>query len=165
MATPRAATAIVRAGLLTAIVDGLFSSVLSAFLYQSTVMRLFQNVASTVLGARALDGGWTTAALGMAMHVAVAFTWSAVFVLVVMQVSGVRRALRHFPGVLAIAAIYGPCVWLVMSLVVIPFLTGRPAAFTYRWWIQFVGHAPFVGLPIVAMSRASRYHPGASIVA
>jgi hypothetical protein len=151
MVTPLATTAIVRAGLLTAVVDGLFSSVLSAFFYRSTVMRLFQNVASTVLGAKALEGGWTTAALGIAIHVAVAFTWSAVFVLVVMQLPALRRALGSFPGVLGVAAVYGPCVWLVMSLLVIPFLTGRPTAFTSRWWIQLVGHAPFVGLPIVAM--------------
>jgi len=153
MATPSATTAIVRAGLLTAVVDGLFSSVLSAFFYQSTVMRLFQSVASTVLGPKALEGGWTTAALGIAMHICVAFTWSAVFVLAVMQIPVARRALRSFAGVLSLAAVYGPCVWLVMSLVVIPFLTGRPTAFTYRWWIQFVGHGPFVGLPIVAMAR------------
>lgn len=47
-------------------------------------------------------------------------------------------------------AVYGPAIWVVMSLVVIPFLTGRPPTVTYRWWIQLAGHAAFVGLPIVA---------------
>jgi hypothetical protein len=43
-----------------------------------------------------------------------------------------------------------------MSLAVIPLLLHRPPAITVRWWIQFVGHAPFVGLPIVASARARR---------
>ena len=48
------------------------------------------------------------------------------------------------------STIFGPCVWLVMSLVVIPLLRHQPTSITYRWWIQLVGHFPFVGLPIVA---------------
>ena len=92
------------AGLLTAVVDGLFSSVLSAAFYGSTVAKLWQGVASTVLGPSAMTGG---------------------------------------------AAIYGPCVWLAMSLIVIPLLVQRPPAITYRWWVQLIGHVPFVGLPIV----------------
>ena len=50
-----------RAGLLTALCDGTFSSVLSVFFYHSTVARLFQGVASTLLGKAALDGGTPTA--------------------------------------------------------------------------------------------------------
>jgi hypothetical protein len=49
---------------------------------------------------------------------------------------------------------YGPFVWLVMSLVVIPLLLRRPPTIGFRWWVQFVGHFPFVGLPIVAMSAS-----------
>lgn len=59
---------VVRAGLLTGITDGLFSSVLSVAFYDSTVTRLFH----------------------------------------------------------------------------------RPPMITVRWWVQLIGHIPFVGLPIVA---------------
>ena len=48
-------TRLVRAGLLTAITDGLFSSVLSVAFYNSTVQRLFQGVASTLLGPDATE--------------------------------------------------------------------------------------------------------------
>ncbi len=41
---------VARAGVLTGITDGLFSSVLSVAFYHSTVQRLFQGVASTLLG-------------------------------------------------------------------------------------------------------------------
>jgi hypothetical protein len=51
----------IRAGALTALVDGLFSSVLSAVFYGSTVTRLFQGVAPTLLGPKALEGGTPTA--------------------------------------------------------------------------------------------------------
>ncbi len=144
---------LVRAGLLTAIVDGLFSSVLSAFFYGSTVTRLFQGVAATLLGSSAFEGGTSTALIGVAMHVGVAFGWSAVFLFLVMRLDWVRNLLKQPYGVLIVAAIYGPFIWLVMSIVVIPQLVHRPAAITFRWWVQFIGHFPFVGLPIVASTR------------
>jgi hypothetical protein len=141
---------LVRAGLLTGIVDGLFSSVLSVFFYGSTVTRLFQGVASTLLGKAALDGGTSTALLGVLMHFGVAFGWSAVFLLLVQRSSGIRRVLALPYGVAKVASVYGPFIWLVMSLVVIPLLLHRPPAINLRWWVQLIGHFPFVGLPIVA---------------
>lgn len=141
---------LVRAGLLTGVTDGLFATVQSAVTPGSTVMRLWQGVASVVLGKLAYDGGVPTALLGVLMHFCVAFGWSAVFLFVVMRSSWVRRAVSSPSGVVGIAALYGPFIWLVMSLVVIPVLLHRPPRITSRWWIQLVGHFPFVGLPIVA---------------
>jgi uncharacterized membrane protein YagU involved in acid resistance len=141
---------LVRAGLLTGVTDGLFATVQSAVTPGSTVMRLWQGVASTVLGKSAYEGGIPTALLGVLMHFCVAFGWSAVFLFVVMRSSWVRRAVSSPSGVIGVAALYGPFIWLVMSLVVIPLLVHRPASITSRWWIQLIGHIPFVGLPIVA---------------
>jgi uncharacterized membrane protein YagU involved in acid resistance len=141
---------LVRAGLLTGVTDGLFATVQSAVTPGSTVMKLWQGVASTVLGKSAYDGGVPTALLGLLMHFGVAFAWSAVFLFFVMRSSWVRRTVSSPSGVVGIAAIYGPFIWLVMSLVVIPLLLHRPPKITSRWWIQLVGHIPFVGLPIVA---------------
>jgi hypothetical protein len=140
---------LVRAGLVTGVIDGLFSSVLSVVFYQSTVTRLFQGVASVVLGREALDGGGRTALLGILMHFAVAFGWSAVF-LFLARSTWVRRFLESRFGVLKVASVYGPFVWMVMSLALIPLFTRRPPSITVRWWVQFFGHIPFVGLPIVA---------------
>lgn len=141
---------LVRAGLLTALSDGLFSSVLSAAFYGSTVTRLFQGVAATLLGPRALQGGTSTALIGVLMHIGVAFGWSAVFLFLVMRLSWIRGLLAAPYGVLRVASVYGPCIWLVMSLVVIPLLLHRPPSITIRWWVQFIGHIPFVAVPIVA---------------
>jgi hypothetical protein len=154
---PSAAARLARAGFLTALVDGLFSSVLSVAFYDSTVQRLFQGVAATLLGPEAFDGGVRTAAIGVLMHLGVAFGWSAVFLALFSRVRGVRDFVARPGGALAAASLYGPFIWLVMSLVVIPVLLQRPPNITIRWWVQLLGHIPFVGLPIIA-SIASRDH-------
>ena len=144
------------AGLVTGVSDGLFSSVLAAAFYGSTVTRLWQGVASVLLGAGALEGGTRTAAIGLAMHFGVAFGWSAVFVLLVESSSGLRGVLASPSGMIAIAAVYGPMIWIVMSCALIPLFTHRPPAINLRWWIQLVGHVVFVALPMVAIVRAYR---------
>ena len=144
---------IIRAGLTTAIVDGLFSSILT-LIYGSTVSRLFQNVASTVLGKSAFTMGARSTALGVLMHCTVAFFWSAVFVLLVMRSARIRAVLASRYGAIKVASVYGPAIWLVMSLLVIPILLRRPPTINYRWWIQLIGHFPFVGIPIVASATA-----------
>lgn len=146
---------LVRAGLLTGVADGLFSSVLSVAFYHSTVPRLFQGVASALLGKEALTGGTPTAGLGVLIHFGVAFGWSAVFLLLVLRSPWIRRLLTSPYGVVKVAALYGPFIWLVMSLAVIPFLLHRPPAISIRWWIQLIGHIPFVGIPIVASTGRS----------
>lgn len=139
---------LVLAGLFTGIVDGTFSSVLATFFYGSSVSRLFQGVASTILGPSAFSGGTKTAAVGIAMHFGVAFGWSFVFLLLA-RLPIIQRALVSPWGIVKVAGVYGPAIWLVMSLIVIPLLARKAPAFTIRWVIQLVGHFPFVGLPIV----------------
>lgn len=141
--------ALLAAGILTAVIDGLFSSVLSVVFYGSSVMRLFQGVASTLAGPAALTGGVPAAALGVLMHVGVAFGWSAVFLIILLRSKALRRVAASRHGALAVSAVYGPMIWMVMSLAVIPLLTGRPPNLGVRWWVQLVGHFPFVGVPIV----------------
>ena len=152
----------IRAGLATALIDGTFSSVLSVAAYGSTVTRLFQGVASTLLGSRAIDGGTLPAVIGVLMHIGVAFGWSAVFLFGLMRSPAVRHWVSTPAGIAGVAAVYGPAIWMVMSLIVIPALLHRPPTVSFRWWVQFVGHFPFVGLPIVA-SSAWRHGTVASI--
>ncbi|HEV2854406.1 MAG TPA: hypothetical protein VHC97_16550 [Thermoanaerobaculia bacterium] len=141
---------LVRAGLLTGVTDGLFSSVLSVAFYGSTVTRLWQGVASTLLGKEAIGGGTKPALIGVLMHFGVAFGWSAVFLLLVLRSARIRRVLSSRYGVVKAASVYGPFIWLVMSLAVIPLLLHRPPTINPRWWVQLIGHFPFVGVPIVA---------------
>ena len=143
---------LVRAGLLTGVVDGLFSSVLNVVAYGSTVSRLFQGVASVLVGGEAFNGGIPTVVLGVLMHFGVACAWSAVFLFLILRSPWVRGLLASRYGVVKVAALYGPFVWMVMSLAVIPILVHRPPAIGTRWWTQLIGHIPFVGVPIVASS-------------
>lgn len=143
---------LLRAWLVTAVTDALFASTLSVFAYGSTVMALWQGVASTLLGADAMNGGMTTAMVGLAMHFGVAFAWTTVFFVLAMGWPALRRVIRTPAGVIGVAAIYGPVIWTVMSFVVIHSLTGRAPTMNGRWLVQLFGHIPFVALPIVAMT-------------
>ena len=147
---------LVRAGLLTGVIDGLWAIVLT-LLYGRTIIRLWQGVAATAFGAGMFDGGVPTALLGVVMHFGVAFTWSAVFLLLVTRSPWLRRVLDSPFGVIKVAAVYGPFIWIVMSAIVIPALTHNAVAITGRWWIQLAGHIVFVGMPIVwSIARSSQ---------
>jgi hypothetical protein len=146
------ASRLLRAGLLTGVSDGLFASVASVA-FGSNPVRLFQGVAATLFGPSAIQGGTPMALVGVLMHFVTAFWWSAVFLILVTRVTWVRRVHDSPSGVVKIASVYGPLIWLVMSLAVIPTLVRRPPAINARWWVQLVGHAPFVGLPIAWGTR------------
>lgn len=141
---------LLRAWLLTGVIDGTWAIVLT-LLYGRSLVRLWQGIAATAFGERMFDGGATTVALGVVMHFGVAFAWSALFLLLVTRSPWLRRVLDSPNGVWKVAAVYGPLVWIVMSAAVIPLLTGKPLVMTWRWWIQLAGHVVFVGLPIVSM--------------
>ena len=142
---------LLRTWLTIAVVDFIFASCLSVFAYGSTFSRLWQGVASTVLGPSAMQGGTRTVLVGLLLHIFVAFTWSAVFMTLATYSTRLRQIIATPAGMLSVAAVYGPGIWCVMSLVVIPTLTGRPPTITTRWWIQLVAHIPFVALPIVTV--------------
>jgi hypothetical protein len=147
---PSVGPRLVRAWLTTALSDGIFSSVLVTVFYGSTFARLWQGVASTLLGPKALDGGTQTVLIGILMHFSVALTWSTVFLAAWTASAAIRRLASSMGGAFALACIYGPCIWMVMSFIVIPALTHKPPAVTCRWWVQFFGHIPFVAIPIGA---------------
>jgi len=152
---------LVRAGLTTGVVDWLFSSVLVTFFYQSTVTKLWQGVASTLIGKEAFDGGPATVLLGTLMHFGVAFGWSAVYLFLVLRADWVRALLCSRFGIFKVASFYGPAIWTIMSVVLIPSLVHRPPTIGFRWWVQWLGHIPFVAVPIVA--AVGRGRTGASI--
>jgi hypothetical protein len=146
-----------RAGALTAIVDFTFSSVLVTVFYHSTFARLWQGVASVPFGPTAIGGGTWWTLIGIGLHICVAFTWSTVFLSLYLTFGWLRRAVETPAGLLAVAAVYGACIWMYMSFILIPSFTGRPPTITYRWWVQFFGHIPFVAVPIITGIRmASR---------
>ncbi|HEY0930489.1 MAG TPA: hypothetical protein VGE27_11270 [Gemmatimonas sp.] len=141
-----------RVWIVIAVVDGVFATCLSVFAYGSTFTRLWQGVASTVLGASMIDGGAQATVLGLAVHAGVALLCSTMFLLLSERSAWLRAQLRTLGGVMLVSALYGPLVWSLMSLVLIPLATGRPPSVTGRWWFQLAAHVPFVAFPIVYMT-------------
>ena len=152
-AQPSFIRAVIPVWLVTAAWDFLCATALSVFAYHGTFSGLWQGVASTVLGPTAINGGTKPIVVGIALHFAVAFTWSAIFVAAARMSPGLRRTIATPGGALAVAVAYGPVIWLVMSLVVIPLATGRPPRFGFRWWVQIFAHIPFVTIPLVFTAR------------
>ena len=139
--------------LVTAAWDAVCATALGVLGYGSTAAAVWQGVASTVVGPSALTGGASALAVGLALHLMVALTWSALFVGAMRALPALRRAIRTPAGAFAIAAAYGPAIWLVMSLLVIPIATGRPPRGGLRWWVQVGAHIPFVSIPLVFTAR------------
>jgi hypothetical protein len=147
------ARAILPVWFITAVWDAACATALSVFAYGSTAAGLWRGVGATALGSNAPTGGAAAVAAGLGVHAAVALTWSALFVIAVRAWPALCRALRTSGGALAIAAAYGPVIWLVMSMLVIPAATGRPPRFGLRWWVQVGAHIPFVTIPLVFTAR------------
>jgi hypothetical protein len=139
--------------LVTAAWDFVCATALSVFAYGSTFSRLWQGVASVVLGRAAMDMGARGVIAGLVLHLLVALTWSAVFVIAVYKSRSLQDWIRPPAGAIAVAVAYGPIIWLVMSLAIIPLATGRPPTFGLRWWVQIFAHVPFVTLPLVFTAR------------
>lgn len=146
---PTAFARLLRATLITGVVDGLFACAMFLAFQGPALIRVWQGIASTVLGRAAYDGGVRTAGLGVLMHFGVALFWSAVFLLLVSRSTWLRQTVRSVCGKFLIAAIYGPVIWMVMSLIVIPALVQRAPSIAPRWWVYLLGHVFFVGIPIV----------------
>ena len=140
---------LVRAGVLVSIIDGLFATAFGVFVRGVTPVRMWQGVASVPLGNAAIDGGMSMVAAGLALHVLVAFSWSALVLLAVQRSHKLRAVIDSPFGALKVASVLGPMIWLTMSLVVIPTMTHRMPAFTPAYFGMLVGHIVFVGLPMV----------------
>src|ERR1044071_8678503 len=141
---PTVARALLITWLVTAAWDFLCASALSVFAYKGTFAGLWRGVASTAFGQHMLTAGSRGVLAGIGAHLSIAFTWSAIFVSVLAISAGLRRIVASPGGALAVACVYGPIIWLVMSLGVIAFLTGRTPTYSHRWWVQFFAHIPFV---------------------
>jgi hypothetical protein len=145
----RAFDTIVLGGLVAGALDILDAFVLT-WANGGSAVRVLQFIASGVLGSGALQGGWTTAGLGLVLHFVIALGAAAVFLGITRLIPAV---LRH-PVSAGVA--FGLGVFLVMNLIVLPlagFAGGLP-----RGWRLVNGlliHAFGVGLPIAWFASRS----------
>jgi hypothetical protein len=113
-------------------------------------IRIFQSIAGGLLGPAARAGGWTTAALGIALHYFIATCWAALFVVVARRVTALCR--YAVPAGL----LYGLFVYAVMNYVVLPLShapksTGHPLAINLINAVCAIVF--FIGLPISLINK------------
>lgn len=147
---PRALDTILYGGLVVGILDGLFALIFYGLILGAQPLRIFQSVASGLLGKAAFEGGVQTFLLGILLHFVVATCIAAVYYLA----SLILPVLIHRAVVCGL--LYGMIAYLVMNYVVIPLSAASPGRFSLRTFLPaFIAHALLVGLPIALLARRS----------
>ena len=108
----------------------------------------FQSVAGGLYGAETFNGGYKTAAIGLALHFFIATTAAAVYYLASRQLKFmVSRAILS-------GVFYGIAVWLFMYLVVLPLSAWKTSTYTLKSVVTgIIIHIFCVGLPIALIVR------------
>ena len=124
-------------------------------------LRVLKGVAGGLLGRSAIEGGFATAALGLAMHFTMALTVTTIFY-------ALSRRLplpQKLWGVVAVGLLYGATVFAVNNFATAPFLSWVRSLYLHTpilfkppmgWW-QLIIHLFCVGLPIALVMH--RYAP------
>jgi hypothetical protein len=143
----KAAQAILAAGLICGVLDGL-SAIAITLLLGGKVIRMFQGIAGGILGPATFQKGVRTALLGVGLHFTIAFGAAAVYYV----------ASRDIPFLidraLLAGVIYGIAVYLFMQFVVIPLSAiGHRPLVTRNFVAQLIVHMVVVGPSIALMVR------------
>ncbi len=147
---PRPFDTILYGGLVVGILDGLFALIFYGLILGAKPMRIFQAVASGLLGKASYEGGTQTFLLGILLHFVVASCIAAVYYVASLKLP----VLIHRAVVCGL--IYGMLAYLGMNYVVIPLsaIGSRPSSLR-TFLPAFIGHALLVGLPIALLARRS----------
>jgi uncharacterized membrane protein YagU involved in acid resistance len=111
---------------------------------------VFQYIASGLIGMKSFQNGWSSVALGVAIHYAIALTWTGIFLFAALKFPTIKRRS------LLSGLIYGCVVYLIMNFIVLP-LSGvphPPTAITIASRVNAVLALIFcIGLPISLLTR------------
>jgi hypothetical protein len=147
---PRALDTILYGGLIVGILDGLFALIFYGLILGVRPMRIFQSVASGLLGRASFEGGMQTFLLGILLHFVVALCIAAVYYAASLKLP----VLIHRAVICGL--IYGMLAHLGMNYVVIPLSAASSGRFSLRTFLPaFIAHAFLVGLPIALLARRS----------
>ena len=110
-----------------------------------TAAQLLQGISSVLIGKDALTGGMATALLGLAMHYGISLAWTLIYFFIFPRLPFLARN-KWISGML-----YGVFVWAMMSLVILPLVTGRAWHYSTMAFIKNI--APMVLLfgPAIAL--------------
>lgn len=149
---PRAFDTIVYGGLVIGVLDFVDASTFFPLVMGVPWQRVWQFVASAVLGRASFDGGGATVALGILLHFCVAASIAAVFYL------GTRLLPMLYGRPLVWGPVYGVVAHFVMQYVVVPLTAAPPGSGKFSlpsFLNSVIGHALLVGLPAALIARRS----------
>jgi len=156
---------ILYAGALVGVLDITAACVNARLLTGIPPGHVLQSVAGGLLGRASYNGGFATAALGLAMHFIMALTVAAIFYALTRRFSLPKK----LTGVVAVGMLYGAAVFAVNNFATAPFLSWVRSLYLHTpvlfkppmGWSQLLIHLFCVGLPIaLVMGQYSRLRDG-----
>jgi len=143
-------SAIIYGGLAVGILDGLFALLFYGLILGVDPLRIFQSVASGLMGKASFEGGFPTFLLGIALHFIVATCIATVYYLLSLKMSIL------IDQAVVCGLLYGLIAYGVMNYVIIPLSFASRSPFSLRTFLPaFIAHAFLVGLPIALLARWS----------
>jgi len=110
--------------------------------------RVFQSVASGLLGDASFTGGWPTALLGLALHYFIATSMAVTYYLFA------RRWSELWERPLLFGPLYGVLLYWIMNYIVLPLSAARPGSKDALWiTVSVVVHAFLIGTPCAIFAR------------
>jgi hypothetical protein len=135
---------ILTGALIAGVLDATFAVIVDVVILRAfTLLSVLQWIASGAIGSAAFSGGLPTAALGVAIHFALALVFASFYGIASLRIEALRK------HAVPLGILYGAAIWIVMDLIVLPNSGVPKAAFAPIVFSAFLlDHAFFVGLPI-----------------
>lgn len=110
--------------------------------------RVFQSVASGLLGDASFTGGWRTALLGVALHYFIATAMAVTYYVFAAKWSDLwQRPLVFGP-------LYGVLLYGIMNYIVVPLSAANPGSRNLVWVVLSIAvHAFLIGTPCAIFAR------------
>jgi hypothetical protein len=135
-------------GLVAGTLDIAYASIFWALKADVAVQSILQSVAAGLLGEASHAGGARTAALGLALHLAIATSMSAAYYLVA------RRWPLLWRRPVLCGVWYGLLLYAIMNFVVVPLSAAGGGSKDPLWiGLSIVVHALLIGVPIAIATR------------
>ncbi len=144
---------ILAAGLVVAVLDGADAAVFIGIIRGVTIIKVFQFIASGLLGEKAFQQGWMSAALGALIHTVIAVGIAAAFYLL----SAWMPIMLEKPWLSG--SLFGISVFLFMHFIVVRLSRTPPRSLRLPDFLNLLfAHIFFVGLPIaIIVSRSQHF--------
>jgi hypothetical protein len=135
---------ILTGAVIAGVLDATFAVIVDVVILRAfSLLGVLQWIASGAIGSIAFRGGLATAALGVAIHFALAGFFAALYWIASLRIDALRT------HAVPLGILYGAAIWVVMDLIVLPNSGVPKATFDPIVFVAFlIDHACFVGLPI-----------------